>query len=53
MFLGGSNDGARLNELTHENVNETEILQILDQWFSRFAAQGAGQSFGDFVAGAI
>ncbi len=53
LFLGGSNDGARLNELTHENVNEAEILQILDQWFSRFAAQGAGQSFGDFVAGAI
>jgi len=53
LFLGGSNDGARLNELTHENVNETEILQILDQWFFDFAAKGDGLSFGDFVAGAL
>jgi len=53
LFLGGSNDGARLNELTHENVNETEILKILDGWFSDFATHGDGKSFGDFVAAAL
>ncbi len=54
LFLGGSNDGARLNKLTHENVNDTEFLEILDQHFSAFAAQRKpGESFGDFVAGAL
>ena len=51
LYAGGSNDGARLNELTHENVNEAQILQILDQWFAEFAARDSGQSFGDFIAG--
>jgi sulfite reductase (NADPH) hemoprotein beta-component len=53
LYLGGSNDGVRLNELTHENVNESEILQILDEWFAKFAAGSKQQTFGDFVAGAI
>ena len=54
LFLGGSNDGARLNQLTHENVNEAEFLDILDQYFSTFAAQREpGQSFGDYVAGTL
>ena len=50
LFLGGSADGARLNRLTHENLNESEILRILDQWLGRFAAKREnGESFGDFV----
>jgi len=50
LFLGGSADGARLNQLAHENLNEAEILDILDQWLGRFAAQREnGESFGDFV----
>jgi sulfite reductase (NADPH) hemoprotein beta-component len=50
LFLGGSADGARLNRLAHENVDEAEILHILDQWLGRFAAKREnGESFGDFV----
>lgn len=53
LFLGGDSLGTRLNRLTHENVNESEILGILDQHFAAFAAgRRPGQSFGDFVAGA-
>lgn len=50
LFLGGSADGARLNRMTHENVNESRIINILDQWFARFTAERAvEESFGDFV----
>ena len=52
LFLGGDNLGTRLNRLTHDNVNESEILEILDGHFTDFAKQGdQGQRFGDFVAG--
>jgi sulfite reductase (NADPH) hemoprotein beta-component len=51
LFLGGDGLGTRLNQLTHENVNEAEILNILDEHFAAFAARRKpGQSFGDFVA---
>jgi sulfite reductase (NADPH) hemoprotein beta-component len=51
LFLGGDGLGTRLNKLTHENVNETDILNILDQHFAAFAARRRpGESFGDFVA---
>jgi sulfite reductase (NADPH) hemoprotein beta-component len=51
LFLGGDAQGKRLNKLTHENVDETQILEILDQHFGEFAGQRlANQSFGDFVA---
>jgi sulfite reductase (NADPH) hemoprotein beta-component len=52
LFLGGDGLGTRLNKLAHENLNETEILNILDDHFAAFAAHSkpAG-SFGDFVAG--
>ena len=54
LFLGGDGLGTRLNRLSHENVNEAEILDILEQHFSAFAAGRApGQTFGDFVAGAL
>ncbi|MGI9271339.1 MAG: assimilatory sulfite reductase (NADPH) hemoprotein subunit [Woeseiaceae bacterium] len=51
LFLGGDGLGTRLNQLTHENVNETEILDVLEGHFATFAADRTpGQSFGDFVA---
>jgi sulfite reductase (NADPH) hemoprotein beta-component len=51
LFLGGDGLGIRLNKLTHENVNEDEILNILEEHFSAFATErSADQSFGDFVA---
>jgi sulfite reductase (NADPH) hemoprotein beta-component len=51
LFLGGDNLGTRLNQLTHDNVNEGEILEILDDHLGAFAKQGwAGQRFGDFMA---
>ena len=51
LFLGGDGLGTRLNKLTHENVNEAEILNILDEHFAAFAARRKpGESFGDFVA---
>ncbi len=50
LFLGGSSDGTRLNQLTHENVNETQILEILGQWLGSFVEQRqASESFGDFI----
>ena len=50
LFLGGNSDGSRLNCLTHENVNETQILDILDRWFVAFAAsRNVDESFGDFL----
>ncbi len=51
LFLGGDGLGTRLNTLTHENVNETEILKILDGHLAAFAAQRKpDEAFGDFVA---
>lgn len=57
LFLGGDGLGTRLNRLTHDNVNEQEILAILEQHFTDFAAHRrsaqSGQSFGDFVVGVL
>jgi sulfite reductase (NADPH) hemoprotein beta-component len=54
LFLGGDGLGTRINQLTHENVNETEILEILDGHFASYASQRQpGESFGDFVAGLL
>ncbi|MCH8867259.1 MAG: assimilatory sulfite reductase (NADPH) hemoprotein subunit [Proteobacteria bacterium] len=50
LFLGGDSNGTRLNTLTHENVNESQILDILDQWLTSFVEQRrANESFGDFI----
>jgi sulfite reductase (NADPH) hemoprotein beta-component len=50
LFLGGDGLGMRLNRLSHENVNETEILDILAKHFATFAAARVpGETFGDFV----
>jgi sulfite reductase (NADPH) hemoprotein beta-component len=54
LFLGGDGLGTRLNRLTHDNVDESEILAILEQHLSAYAAgRQPGQSFGDFVAGVL
>lgn len=54
LFLGGDNLGTRLNQLTHDNVNETEVLEILDGYFGDFAQRDdTNQKFGDFVAGQL
>lgn len=50
LFLGGSADGRRLNQLAHENVDEAQILDILDHWFGFYAARREPvESFGDFA----
>ncbi len=50
LFLGGSADGARLNQLANENIGEEAILSVLGRWLAQFAARRhAGESFGDFV----
>ncbi len=50
LFLGGDGVGKRLNRMTHENVDEGEILSILSQWFEKFAKERIeNESFGDFV----
>lgn len=49
LYLGGSVDGRRLNQLAHENVDEGEFLHVLDELFAQFAAgRRDGESFGDF-----
>lgn len=50
LFLGGSSDGTRLNKMTHENVNEAQVLEILDQWLAAFVElQQTNETFGDFI----
>jgi sulfite reductase (NADPH) hemoprotein beta-component len=54
LFLGGDGLGTRLNRLSHENVNEAEILDILAKHFAAFAAARVpGETFGDFVLGSL
>jgi sulfite reductase (NADPH) hemoprotein beta-component len=54
LFLGGDGLGTRLNQLSHENVNEAEILDILAMHFAAFAGgRVPGQSFGDFVVASL
>lgn len=50
LFLGGSNDGTRLNRLAHQNVDEAVFLDILDKWLDLFAGEReSSESFGDFI----
>ena len=50
MHLGADVIGERLNKIYKENLDETEILNELDQLFAKFAAgrQKKNESFGDF-----
>lgn len=51
LFLGGSDDGRRLNRLAHENIDEARILDVLDGLLAQFVADRRGQeSFGDFAS---
>ena len=51
LFLGGSDDGRRLNRLAHENVDEARILEVLDGLLAQFVVDRRGQeSFGDFAS---
>lgn len=50
MYLGGSFHGDRLARLHASNVNEAKIMDILDEFFSRYAAQRhPNEHFGDFL----
>jgi sulfite reductase (NADPH) hemoprotein beta-component len=49
LYLGGNAVGSRLARLTHENINEAEILAILRQWISRWTNERhPRERFGDF-----
>ena len=49
LFLGGSDDGRRLNRLAHENVDEGRILEVLDGLFEQYViGRRDNESFGDF-----
>lgn len=50
LYLGGDRQGARLNKLYKENLDEAAILSELNGWLSRFRSERkAGESFGDFA----
>lgn len=50
LHLGGDLIGERLNVLAHENIDETQILNVLDGWFARYTAErGPSEPFGDFT----
>jgi sulfite reductase (NADPH) hemoprotein beta-component len=48
--LGGDGSGLRLNGLYRKNLDETELLQTLDELFRRYASERLPrEGFGDFV----
>jgi len=50
LHLGAAFNGARLNSLFRESVQEAGILQVLDQLFADYVAgRSAGEHFGDFL----
>lgn len=50
LYLGGSFEGDRLNNLYRENIPEDKILKELDPLFEDFATtRNNGERFGDFV----
>ncbi len=50
MYLGGRKNGTRLNQLFAENINESSILEHLDQLLGHYAnAANDEEDFGDFV----
>jgi sulfite reductase (NADPH) hemoprotein beta-component len=50
MQLGGDHAGMRLNKVYKESLDETAILQELDQLFGQFSAERKEkESFGDFA----
>ena len=50
LQLGGDHVGMRLNKVFQESLDETAILQVLDQLFNCFSKEKKkGESFGDFA----
>jgi sulfite reductase (NADPH) hemoprotein beta-component len=50
LQLGGDGKGQRLNRLYRKNLNESELIDILQQLFSDYAQQREPEErFGDFV----
>ncbi len=50
LYLGGSFNGTRLNNLYRETIDEEEILNELNNLIADFAAnRNTGEHFGDFV----
>lgn len=50
LYLGGSFEGDRLNNLYRENISETKILSELDPILADFAeSRNKDERFGDFV----
>jgi sulfite reductase (NADPH) hemoprotein beta-component len=50
LYLGGSFEGTRLNNLYRETIGEEEILRELEVLFTDFAvSRNEGERFGDFV----
>ena len=50
LYLGGSFEGTRLNNLYRETIDEADILRELDVLFADFAgSRNKGERFGDFV----
>jgi sulfite reductase (NADPH) hemoprotein beta-component len=50
LYLGGSFEGTRLNNLYRETIGEEEILRELELFFVDFAvSRNADERFGDFV----
>ncbi len=50
LYLGGDAAGTRMNVMYRENIDETQILNELDQLFARYAKEkSATERFGDWV----
>ena len=50
LRLGADFSGQRLNQLYRENIDETALLDVLDQLFARFAGERMQEEhFGDFL----
>jgi sulfite reductase (NADPH) hemoprotein beta-component len=50
LQLGGDGTGLRLNRLYRKNLNESELLQTLDELFRHYADERLPEErFGDFV----
>ena len=50
LYLGASHTGDRLNRLYRENINESQILDVLEPILEKFSQHRlVNESFGDFV----
>ncbi|MEO6687388.1 MAG: hypothetical protein ABIN24_15555, partial [Dyadobacter sp.] len=46
---GGDHEGLRLNRMYKESLDETAILNELDEWFGKFIKERTGKErFGDY-----